>query len=106
MRSEPTDTIRVRIKDKKRFNPYYAGLYIQNVVKEWYLHRNIAQASVRQNTDLPTIKNMYIPLVDKEIQRKIAALIKKSFVLRAESERLLEEAKEMVEREIECGART
>jgi restriction endonuclease S subunit len=94
-------TIRIRIKNKKRFNPYYVGLYIQNVAKEWYLLRNIAQASVRQNTDLPTIRNMYIPLVEKEIQHQIAALIKKSFSLSAESERLLNEAKDMVEKEIE-----
>ncbi|MDR0785023.1 MAG: restriction endonuclease subunit S [Treponema sp.] len=99
-------TIRIRIKDKKMFNPYYVGLYIQNIAKEWYLLRNIAQASVRQNTDLPTIRNMYIPLVETEIQRRIAALIKKSFALRRESERLLDEAKGAVEREIEGGAMT
>jgi hypothetical protein len=36
-------------------------------------------------------------------QRRIAALIKESFVLRGESGRLLNEAKELVEREIEKG---
>ncbi|MDR2150364.1 MAG: hypothetical protein LBO67_06035 [Spirochaetaceae bacterium] len=36
-------------------------------------------------------------------QRRIAALIKESFSLRRKSERLLSDAKEMVEREIECG---
>jgi len=35
------------------------------------------------------------------IQQQISALIQESFVLRKESERLLVEAKEMVEREIE-----
>jgi restriction endonuclease S subunit len=92
--------IRIRIKDKKKFNPYYVGLYIQNIAKEWYLYRNIAQASVRQNTDLPTIKNMYIPIIDIKIQQQIAELIKESFKLRQESERLLNEAKEKVEKEI------
>jgi restriction endonuclease S subunit len=94
-------TIRIRIKDKKNYNPYYVGLYIQNIAKEWYLLRNIAQASVRQNTDLPTIRNMYIPIIDNKIQRRIAALIERSFSMRQESERLLSEAKDMVEREIE-----
>jgi hypothetical protein len=42
-------------------------------------------------------------LIDKEIQQQIAELIEKSFYLRRESERLLKEAKEMVEREIEKG---
>jgi restriction endonuclease S subunit len=44
-----------------------------------------------------------IPFIDKGIQSEIASLIKESFSLRRESERLLEEAKEMVEREIEGG---
>jgi hypothetical protein len=44
---------------------------------------------------------MYIPLIDVEIQCQIAELITQSFALRRESERLLEDAKEMVEREIE-----
>jgi type I restriction enzyme M protein len=44
-----------------------------------------------------------IPLVEQEIQQQIAELIKKSFYLCRESERLLEEAKDMVEKEIEKG---
>jgi type I restriction enzyme S subunit len=57
-------------------------------------------------TSYPVIKdedilNLPIPLIDKEIQQQIAELIEKSFALRRESERLLEEAKEMVEKEIE-----
>ena len=47
------------------------------------------------------IHNFPIPLVDIKIQQQIAALIEESFYLRAESERLLSEAKEMVEGEIE-----
>ena len=42
-----------------------------------------------------------VPLIDDKIQQQIAKLIEESFRLRGESERLLEEAKEMVEREIE-----
>jgi len=41
-----------------------------------------------------------VPLIDKAVQKKIATLIGESFKLRRESEELLEEAKEMVEREI------
>jgi len=44
-----------------------------------------------------------VPLIDKGVQSKIASQIEESFSLRRESERLLEEAKEMVEREIERG---
>jgi restriction endonuclease S subunit len=42
-----------------------------------------------------------VPLIDKEIQCKIAELIGKSLYFRGESERLLDDAKEMVEKEIE-----
>jgi restriction endonuclease S subunit len=94
-------TIRIRIKDKNKYNPYYVGLYIQNIAKQYYLLRNIAQASVRQNTDLPTIKNMYVPIIAYQTQQQIAELIEKSFYLCGESKRLLEEAKDMVEKEIE-----
>jgi len=45
--------------------------------------------------------NLPILLIEKDIQIQIAALIQESFVLRKESERLLVDAKEMVEREIE-----
>ena len=44
-----------------------------------------------------------VPFIDKSSQKQIASLIKKSFSLRDESGKLLEEAKEMVEREIENG---
>jgi len=42
-----------------------------------------------------------VPLIDCQTQRQIAALIEESFTLRQASERLLQEAKELVEREIE-----
>ncbi|GHT18665.1 hypothetical protein AGMMS4957_01390 [Bacteroidia bacterium] len=46
-------------------------------------------------------QNIPIPLIDYTIQQQIAGLIEESFALRRESERLLEEATGMVEREIE-----
>ena len=48
-------------------------------------------------------QNIPVPIIDLPIQQQISALIQESFVLRKESERLLVEAKEMVEREIEKG---
>ena len=96
-------TIRARLKNFTMFNPYFIGLYIQNVAKKYYLYRNIAQASVRQNTDLPTIRNLYIPNIQIEKQEAIAEKIEKSFTLKKESERLLEVAKQAVEVAIEQG---
>jgi len=48
------------------------------------------------------VENVVVPVIDYETQRQIAELIEKSFFLRGESERLLEEAKEIVEKEIEA----
>ena len=67
------------------------------------MYRNIAQASVRQNTDLPTIKNLYIPKIDINIQQQISSYIKESFTLRQKSKDLLKEAVEKVEKAIEKG---
>ena len=69
--------------------------------KEWLLKFNVG-------TSYPVIKDedvltLPIPLLEKKIQQKIAGLIEESFNLRRESEKLLEEAKEMVEREIDKG---
>ncbi|MDR1617117.1 MAG: hypothetical protein LBR98_08930, partial [Syntrophomonadaceae bacterium] len=46
-------------------------------------------------------QNIPVPLIENGVQHQIAALIEKSFYLCGESKRLLEEAKDMVEREIE-----
>lgn len=96
-------TIRVRIKDFKKYNPYFVGMYIQHIAKKWYLLRNIAQASVRQNTDLPTIRNMPIPALNIKTQEEIASRVQQSFSLRRQSEQLLETAKQAVEMAIEQG---
>jgi type I restriction enzyme S subunit len=57
-------------------------------------------------TSYPVVKdedvlNLPIPLINNDIQQQIASLISESFALRSESEKLLQEVKEMVEREIE-----
>lgn len=94
-------TIRARIKDKKKFDPHFIAFFIQHIAKPYYLHRYIAQASVRQNTDLPTVKNMYIPKLKIETQREICSLVKQSFKQRQESHQLLDSAKHAVELAIE-----
>lgn len=94
-------TIRIRIKNQKLFNPHFVAFYIEKVAKPYYLMRNIAQASVRQNTDLPTIRNIYIPVVSEKIQISIVAKLQKYKQLKQQSKQLLEIAKTGVERAIE-----
>ena len=47
--------------------------------------------------------NVPLPIVDSKVQRALAAKVQSSFALRAESKRLLEKAKTMVEVAIEQG---
>lgn len=94
-------TIRLRLKESANFNPFYIGLYIQLLAKPYYFYRNIAQASVRQNTDLPTVRKMYVPKMAFEKQVQIANQIRESFALQRQSKQLLENAKRAVEIAIE-----
>jgi restriction endonuclease S subunit len=96
-------TIRVRLKEdvKSFFNPLFVTLYIQNISRPYYLLRKIAQASVRQNTDLPTIRELKVSILPKPTQQKIADLVQKSHEARKKAKQLLEEAKQKVEKIIE-----
>lgn len=96
-------TIRLRLKDFNLYNPYFIGIYIQNMAKKYYFNRYIAQASVRQNTDLPTVKNLFIPIVDINIQNKIADTIKESKRNKQRSKLLLNTVVDFVEMAIEQG---
>lgn len=99
-------TIRLRLKKNTEYNPYFIGLYIQLLAKPYYFYRYIAQASVRQNTDLPTVRKMIIPKLSIEKQNLIATKIQESFFLRKKSKELLEKAKQAVEMAIEKDEQT
>lgn len=94
-------TIRIRLKDTNFINPYVLTLYINRIAREWYLMRKIAQASVRQNTDLPTIRNLQVPEIANDIQNKITSKIIESYELKTKAKRLLNIAKRGVELAIE-----
>jgi restriction endonuclease S subunit len=96
-------TIRVRLKKKSYsiIDPTFVTLYIQNVSRPYYLLRKIAQASVRQNTDLPSIKNLEVPILPLSKQQKIADLLRQSHEDRKKAKELLEKAKRKVENYIE-----
>lgn len=94
-------TIRLRLKKNVEYNPYFIGLYIQLLAKPYYFYRYIAQASVRQNTDLPTVRKMIIPKLSIEKQNLIATKIQESFSLQKKSKELLERATQAVEMAIE-----
>ncbi len=99
-------TIRARLKNYDYIDPFVLTMYINSIAREWYLMRQIAQASVRQNTDLPTIKNLQVPKIGKGIQDKIASKIKESYRLKRNSKELLNIAKQGVEMAINTDEAT
>lgn len=94
-------TIRARLKNYDYIDPFVLTLYINEVAREWYLLRKIAQASVRQNTDLPTLKELKVPKFDKKIQQQIRDAILTSKKAKNTSQNLLDIAKGGVELAIE-----
>ena len=84
----------------KNYNPLVLSLLLNSIVGKYQLER-IGTGGVQTNISSTDIKNIVIPIIESETQQQISALIQESFALRKESERLLVEAKEMVEREIE-----
>lgn len=96
-------TIRLRLKNTVPFVPLFVGLYIQLLAKPYYFYRNIAHASVRQNTDLPTVQNLFIPKLDLKKQILIADKVQQFLNFRNVSNELFESAKFVVEVAIENG---
>jgi len=100
-------TIRARLSDKAKeiLSPLFLTFYIQNIARPYYLLRRIAQASVRQNTDLPTIRSLKVPMLPIKTQQKIADLVRESHTARQKSKELLAEAKRKVAALIESEPR-
>ena len=82
------------------FLPDYVTLVLNSEVVKMQAERD-AGGSIIQHWKPSEIEQVIIPKVPMPTQQQISALIQESFVLRKESERLLAEAKKMVEREIE-----
>lgn len=94
-------TIRARLNNFEFIDPYVLTLYINEVSRPYYLLRKIAQASVRQNTDLPTLKALPVPTISNQMQESIKQGIIESYELKQKSKSLLEIAKTGVEKAIE-----
>jgi restriction endonuclease S subunit len=92
-----------RLKPNAKVLPEYLFVWINSeICYELILRDEIGSTGITSIYE-SSIRNLLIPVVPREIQQQIAELIEKSFYFRRESERLLEEAKEMVEKEIENG---
>lgn len=77
-------------------------LIINSIIGQFQLER-IGTGGVQTNISASDIKEIFIPNLEEDIQQKIALLVQESFTLKQESENLLQQAKQMVEAEIEKG---
>lgn len=82
------------------YNPDYLTLVLNSKIVKMQSERD-ANGAIIQHWKPSEIEQVIIPKLPKPIQDAISAKIQESFALKAESKRLLEEAKMMVEREIE-----
>lgn len=92
----------VRLQQLNNFLPDVLALLLNSQVVQLQAERD-AGGSIIQHWKPSEINEILLPLIDENIQKIIADKISESFTLRAESKRLLEEAKTAVERAIEDG---
>ncbi len=85
----------------KDYTPDYLTLVLNSIVVQMQAERD-SNGAIIQHWKPSEIEQVIIPKLPKPIQETISAKIQESFALQAESKRLLEEAKMMVEREIEA----
>lgn len=92
--------LHLRIKDHAKLLPDYLTLVLNSKIVQMQAERD-AGGSIIVHWRVSEIKNTVIPLVDLNTQSQISSLIQESFALKAESERLLNVAKQAVEMAIE-----
>lgn len=80
--------------------PDYLTLVLNSIVVKLQAERD-SNGAIIQHWKPSDIENVIIPILPDQIQTKIASLIQQSFECKAQSKQLLEDAKRMVEAEIE-----
>lgn len=87
----------LRVKD---VNPIYLALVLNSKIGRMQTEKSsTGSAQVELYPD--DLASFVIPILPEQIQKKIASLIQQSFEYKAQSKQLLEDAKRMVEEEIE-----
>lgn len=82
--------------------PDYLALVLNSIIVKLQAERD-AGGTIIQHWKLDEIGEVVIPIIDKEKQEKISNVIKESFRLKAASERIIENLKEIVETAIEVN---
>ena len=94
----------LRFNDK-RVNHYYLMVFFNSKIGKEFVEK-YARQGLQTNLNLVEVGDLLIPLIEIETQTQIADLVKQSFVLKSESEKLLETAKRAVEIAIETNEQT
>ncbi len=81
-------------------NYFYFELMLRSIVVQMQIKKEFTQTAQPKISD-NSLRNIIVPMVDKETQTQIATQIQTSFTLRQQSEKLLELAKRAVEIAIE-----
>lgn len=84
----------------EEYDPDYLTLILNSIIVQMQAERD-SNGAIIQHWKPSDIEKVIIPKLPKPVQQTIASKIQESFKLRADSKRLLEEAKRMVEAEIE-----
>lgn len=92
--------LHLTVKNPNEVLPDYLTLALNSKLVRMQAERD-AGGSIILHWRVGEIENVVVPLVDKSIQEKITVMVQESFLLKAESERLLNVAKRAVEIAIE-----
>lgn len=87
----------IRIRPNKNISPEWLALVINSDFGKQQIQQAMTTATVRTNTDLPTIKGLEIPVIDKKREQEIVNLYTLSRDKKALSKQKLQEAKDFVE---------
>ena len=87
----------IRVRPNKSVSPEWLALVINSDFGKQQIQQAMTTATVRTNTDLPTIKSLEIPVIDKKKETEIVNLYIQSRDKKVLSKQKLQEAKDFVE---------
>lgn len=87
----------IRIRPNKSISPEWLALVINSDFGKQQIQQAMTTATVRTNTDLPTIKGLEVPIIDKKKEKEIVSLYIQSRTKKILSQQKLQEAKDFVE---------
>ncbi|MFH1180784.1 MAG: restriction endonuclease subunit S, partial [bacterium] len=87
----------IRIRPNQDISPEWLALVINSDFGKQQIQQAMTTATVRTNTDLPTVKGLEIPVIYKKKEKEIVDLFIQSRTKKALSKQKLQEAKDFVE---------